>query len=206
MAVQQWLKRAPSRIAASFLLAVNAIAAQAAPPAQYPNAADSDPIKLGWMLGSPPPADRILRFEDGSYFRFPAMRWSVAHFRELMPTVNISRGLQPAAVLPQALRDDIDPLEFRRLDSGEKMSWSESLSANYTDGIVVLHKGRLIYERYFGALRQTASMAPCLSPSPSWEHWHPCLSRRGNWTPAAKSLTMCRNSPLRPSAARPCAR
>lgn len=153
MAVQQWLKRASGLIATSVLLAVNAVAAQASPPAQYPNAADSDPIKLGWMQGSPPPADRILRFEDGSYFRFPAMRWSVSHFRELMPTVNISRGLQPAAVLPQALREDIDPLEFKRLDSGEKMSWLESLSANYTDGIVVLHKGQVVYERYFGALQ-----------------------------------------------------
>lgn len=153
MAVQQWLKRASGLITTSVLLAVNAVAAQASPPAQYPNAAVSDPIKLGWMQGSPPPADRILRFEDGSYFRFPAMRWSVSHFRELMPTVNISRGLQPAAVLPQALRDDIDALEFKRLDSGEKMSWLESLSANYTDGIVVLHKGQMVYERYFGALQ-----------------------------------------------------
>ena len=32
------------------------------------------------------------------------------------------------------------------------MSWAESLDANYTDGIVVLHRGRIVYERYFGAL------------------------------------------------------
>ena len=33
------------------------------------------------------------------------------------------------------------------------MTWAQSLGANYTDGIVVLHKGRIVYERYFGALR-----------------------------------------------------
>ena len=32
------------------------------------------------------------------------------------------------------------------------MTWAESLDANYTDGIVVLHRGRIVYERYFGAL------------------------------------------------------
>ena len=64
----------------------------AATQTAYPDAAASDPAKLGWMVGSPPPPDRILRFDDGSYFRFPAMRWSVVHFRELMPTVNVSRA------------------------------------------------------------------------------------------------------------------
>ncbi|WP_021027401.1 serine hydrolase [Comamonas sp. B-9] len=153
MAAPQWLNRRPGLIAASLLLALSAAAAPASPSPPYPDAADSDPIKLGWMQGSPPPADRILRFDDGSYFQFPAMRWSVSHFRELMPTVNISRGLRPAAPLPRALRSDIDDVEFKRLDTGETMRWRDSLAANYTDGIVVLHKGRIVYERYAGALQ-----------------------------------------------------
>ena len=32
------------------------------------------------------------------------------------------------------------------------MTWAQSLEANYTDGIVVLHRGRIVYERYSGAL------------------------------------------------------
>ena len=32
------------------------------------------------------------------------------------------------------------------------MTWADSLVANYTDGIVILHRGRIVYERYFGAL------------------------------------------------------
>ena len=32
------------------------------------------------------------------------------------------------------------------------MTWAQSLDANYTDGILVLHRGRIVYERYFGAL------------------------------------------------------
>lgn len=54
---------------------------------KFPDAVASDPAVLGWMKGAPPTADKIIRFEDGSYFKFPQMRWSVSNFRQLMPTV-----------------------------------------------------------------------------------------------------------------------
>lgn len=141
-------------VAASLALALasGTTAASSDRPDTYPDARASDPAKLGWMVGSPPPPDRIVRFEDGSYWRFPALRWSVSNFRQLMPTVNVSRGLGPVAVLPTALRDDIDSLTFTPLGAQRTMTWRESLDANYTDGIVVLHRGRIVYERYFGVL------------------------------------------------------
>jgi CubicO group peptidase (beta-lactamase class C family) len=129
------------------------LSAQASDAARFPNAIESDPAALGWMVGSPPPSDRIVRFEDGSYWRFPQMRWSVSNFRQLMPTVNVSRGLGAPSELKRALRDDIDALTFLPLESDQRMTWRESLLANYTDGIIVLHKGRVVYERYFGVLR-----------------------------------------------------
>jgi CubicO group peptidase (beta-lactamase class C family) len=108
---------------------------------------------MGWMVGSPPPADRILRFEDGSYFRFPQMRWSVANFRQLMPTVNVSRGLGQSSLLERQPSNEIDALTFVPLGGGEPMTWQQSLQANYTDGIIILHRGKLVYERYFGVLK-----------------------------------------------------
>jgi hypothetical protein len=125
----------------------------AAAASSFPDAVESDPARLGWMVGSPPPADRILRFDDGSYFRFPQMRWSVANFRQLMPTVNVSRGTGAPGKLRRALRDDIDDVTFTPLGSDRRMTWQESLAANYTDGIIVLHRGRVVYERYFGVLK-----------------------------------------------------
>lgn len=112
----------------------------------------SDPRTLGWMIGSPPPPDRILRFEDGSYFRFPAMRWSVCNFRQLMPTVNVSRGSGAPSPLPRALRDDLDDVAFVPLGGQAPITWKAALLANYTDGVLVLHRGRIVYERYFGVL------------------------------------------------------
>lgn len=119
----------------------------------FPDAIESDPAKLGWMVGSPPRPDRIVRFDDGSYFRFPAMRWSVSNFRQLMPTVNVSRGIGAPETFKRTLRNDIDDVTFTSLGSDRSMTWRDSLLANYTDGIIVLHKGRIVYERYFGVLR-----------------------------------------------------
>jgi CubicO group peptidase (beta-lactamase class C family) len=137
---------------------VYAVLAFMAPSAAYssspiPDALESDPAKMNWMVGSPPPPERIIRFEDGSYFKFPQMRWSVAHFRELMPTTNVSRGIGAPNTLERSLQAGIDEVSFVPLGSDQSMTWRDSLLANYTDGIVVLHKGRVVYERFFGVLK-----------------------------------------------------
>lgn len=66
----------PVRTSAFFLLScLAASVACAGDKTSYPDASASDPAKMGWMIGAPPPPDRIVRFADGSYFQFPAMRW-----------------------------------------------------------------------------------------------------------------------------------
>lgn len=135
------------------LASLGLLTAARAPKRAFPDAVESDPARLGWMAGAPPPPDRVVRFDDGSYFRFPALRWSVSNFRQLMPTVNVSRGVGPPHELPRAPRDDLDGVTFTPLGADRPMTWRDSLLANYTDGIAVLHRGRLVYERYFGVLR-----------------------------------------------------
>lgn len=115
-------------------------------------AAQSDPGKLGWMVGSPPPADKIIRFTDADYFSFPKLRWTVCHFRQLMPTAGVSRGLGAPVPIERKIDDSIDAVTFTPLHGGKKMTWAQSLAANYTDGIVILHDGLLVYERYSGCL------------------------------------------------------
>ena len=151
------LQRLPA--ATCVLALASLLSAHAATPGAQPDAAASDPAQLGWMVGAPPPADRTVRFDDGSYFEFPAMRWSVSNFRQLMPTVNVSRGLGAPTALPRALRKDIDTLRFTPLGASQPMTWEDSLAASYTDGIVVLHRGRIVYERYFGVLRDDGQHA-----------------------------------------------
>jgi hypothetical protein len=127
----------------------------AAPPSSAPafaDAAATDPRRLGWMVGSPPPDHRLIRYQDGSFLRFPMWRWSFSHWRELVPTVNVARGRGAESALPRAEREDLDAVRFMPLGASVPMSWAESLAANYTDGIVVLCRGRIVYERYLGAL------------------------------------------------------
>ncbi|MFW0738975.1 serine hydrolase domain-containing protein [Flavobacterium sp. T12S277] len=119
---------------------------------KYPDAAQSDPVKMGWMKGSPPPDNKIPRFEDGSFFQFPALRWSVAHMRQFMPTVNVSRGLGEAIPLAENSNKDIDKIKFVPLGETKTMTWEESLQKVYADGVIVMHHGKIVYEKYFGAL------------------------------------------------------
>jgi CubicO group peptidase (beta-lactamase class C family) len=124
-----------------------------APTLELPlSAVESDPAVIGWMAGSPPPDDKLIRWSDMSFYRFPQLRWTFANFRQLVPTCNVSRGQNAIAALPRADRDDIDNITFVPLGRSESMTWAQSLQANYTDAIVVLHQGRIVYERYFGVM------------------------------------------------------
>lgn len=120
-----------------------------------PSAEQTDPVKLGWMVGSPPPPDKVVRFADGSGYKFPQTRWSFSNYRQLVPTTQVSRGTGNPVPLPRALRDDLDAVRFvpQGKTEAEAMTWGQAFNANYTDGVVVLHKGRIVYERYAGALR-----------------------------------------------------
>jgi len=127
--------------------------AQAQTPPSFPDAAASDPVKLGLMQGSPPAADKVVRWADGSAYKFPNTRWSFSNFRQMVPTSSVSRGNGAVSELPRVERADIDAVSFVPLGKDQPMSWAQSLAANYTDGIVVLHKGRIVYERYSGVLK-----------------------------------------------------
>lgn len=118
----------------------------------FARAADTDPAALGWMQGAPPPRELQVRFDDLSHFAFPRTRWAFAHMRRLVPSSRVWRGPGPASELPRAERDDIDAVSFTPMGAAQPMSWLASLDANYTDAIMVLHQGRIVYERYRGVM------------------------------------------------------
>ncbi len=110
----------------------------------------SDPAVMGWMVGAPPPREKLVAFDDDSWPRFPQQRWSFSHIRQLMPTQVVARGHGAIADLPRAERADIDAVTFQLLGRDVTMTWAQSLDANYTDSILILHRGRIVYERYLG--------------------------------------------------------
>jgi CubicO group peptidase (beta-lactamase class C family) len=140
------MKKAGFMLAVAMLVGSMAIAQ----PAPIMDAVASDPAKLGWMQGTPPAPDKIIGLENGGYRTFPMTRWSFSNWRQYVQSVPLRRGATPIHVFPRTERADIDAVSFIPLGRDKPMSWQDSLAANYTDGIVVLHKGRIVYERYFG--------------------------------------------------------
>ncbi|RWH91477.1 MAG: class C beta-lactamase-related serine hydrolase [Mesorhizobium sp.] len=129
----------------------------------------SDPRTLGWMQGSPPPADKRVTFESDRGLNFPEIRWSLSHMRELVPTVGVSRGdgARLSFGVPSAAdAAAVEALMFRDMD-GRERRFDEALIDTYADGIVVLHRGRLVFERYFGALEPHLPHA-CFSSTKSY--------------------------------------
>ena len=128
---------------------------QARPSQSSPlSAEDSDPRKMRWMMGAPPARDKIITQPDSVFFSFPKLRWSVCNLRQFLPTKVIQRDSQRVTVLPIVSEQDrvrfedrIDALTFPVMDSSEKLTWKESLGRNYTDGILILHRNKLIYEK-----------------------------------------------------------
>jgi CubicO group peptidase (beta-lactamase class C family) len=115
-----------------------------------PNAADSDPKKLGWMTGFPPPPEKAVTFADGAFRKFPELRWAWSNLRQLVPTINVWRGPGPASVLERD-EQDLGKVKAVTMD-GRSITFDEALALTYADGIVVLHRGRIVFERYFGVL------------------------------------------------------
>jgi CubicO group peptidase (beta-lactamase class C family) len=130
------------------------------------SARESDPVAMGWMQGFPPPLDRLITQPESDYFGFPKLRWSVCHLREFLPTEVISRGTgapMPLEYLSPVefadMRDEIDALTFMPMNGEAEVTWEESLYANYTDGMLILHEGRVVYERYLGCLEEDGKHA-----------------------------------------------
>lgn len=96
------------------------------------------------MQGFPPSADTQVSLAN--WRQPPFAQWGFQHVREIVPTADIPNDPDNVWKLPAAPRD----LSGLKIDGGAKgpislEAWNEASS---TDGLVILHKGRVIYERY----------------------------------------------------------
>ena len=113
-----------------------------------PDAIASDPAKLGWMQGFPPPPDKQVLWRNTDHWRFPKTRWAFSHYRELIPTIRVAGG--HGAALPRAIDEDLAQLRFTPLHSDTPITVEQGLLGTYADALLVVHKGRVILERWYG--------------------------------------------------------
>lgn len=146
-------------LCATLLATFGCVVQSSAQPSTFISAEDSDPARLGWMVGAPPPPEKLIMQPESDFFSFPKLRWTVCHIRELMPTKQVSRGIGAPVPLAYAVDSGIDAVSFMPMGGNKPMTWKQSLAANYTDGMLVLHKGRVVYEQYAGCLDEQGKHA-----------------------------------------------
>ncbi len=116
--------------------------------------------EMGIMQGSPP--KRLI--DMSKWDKGPDNRWAFQHISEIIPTGNISRGSGPVARLEHAPQD-ISGLGFKTPD-GKQMTVRKMLETTYTDGFIVLHEGRVVFEKYYnGMTPQTRHLLMSVSKS-----------------------------------------
>jgi CubicO group peptidase (beta-lactamase class C family) len=102
------------------------------------------------MQGSPPPPQArvtLANWQDPPY-----NRWAFSHVREIVPTQRISRGGGDVLPLPADPRPLGDVATVVR--DGSASTVGAVLDATYTDGVVVVHGGRTVFEQYAGETRR----------------------------------------------------
>ena len=107
----------------------------------------------------------------------PNLHWSFQHIADFLPTAPISRGLGPVALLPSApssIGEIVVPWT-RGSDQGQSQrTVGDVIASSMTDGWMVLHRGHVLAEEYFGSLSGdtphllmsvTKSMVGCVAGS-----------------------------------------
>ncbi|MFN4221594.1 MAG: serine hydrolase domain-containing protein, partial [Novosphingobium meiothermophilum] len=109
----------------------------------------SDPVRMGWMQGFPPSADKLLLAARADHMRFPMIRWSYSNMRQFVPSRRVAAAVG-AKPLARALRDDLGQVRFVPLGADAPVTLEQSLTDAFTDAIMVLHRGEVVFERWFG--------------------------------------------------------
>ena len=101
----------------------------------------------GLMQGFPPaPESRVTL---ANWRTPPFNQWAFHHVRELVPSADIANDPNGVRALPAA---PVDLSQVRVPDGGGAISFDAFLERTNTDALVVLHRGRLVYEHYANAM------------------------------------------------------
>jgi len=100
------------------------------------------------MTGFPPPPEGQVTLDN---WRLPPFNvWAFHNVRRLLPTGPIARGSGPVWHLE---RDEQDLGRLAFDNGGEPATVARMLQETHTDGLCVLHRGRIVFEHYGNGLQ-----------------------------------------------------
>ena len=97
------------------------------------------------MKGAPPPIEA--RINSNNWFELPFLRWGMMNRSMLAPTTDVFRGNQPAFLRKSAQEISLDCKVIGI--NGKPVSFEERLKELQTDGLIIIHAGKVIFEHYF---------------------------------------------------------
>lgn len=125
------------------LIAILVTAGAGAAAAQQPPAVDE------LMRGAPVPPERRVTLQN--FMQEPWSRWGFRHIRQLAPTAEIYAGSGPVSPL-ESQPVDLEQLLFD-VGGDEPLSLATWMEESRTDSFLVLHRGRIVYERYLHGMQ-----------------------------------------------------
>ncbi len=110
------------------------------------------------------PRPNMTRPAQIDWDRPPWNRWAFQNMREMLPTTEVWRGLGPVSAFGAR---GVDLSELAVTSSAGLPTTLESLlNETFTDGFLVIHRGDIIYERYFNDMTpRTLHIAQSVSKS-----------------------------------------
>jgi CubicO group peptidase (beta-lactamase class C family) len=105
------------------------------------------------MSGAPPfPPDSAVTLAN--WQDPPFNRWAFQHVRELIPSARIARRPGHSGLARQLRRNEQDLGSIAFSFDGRGLTVAEMLARTWTDGFLVLHRGRVVTEQYFNGMVQ----------------------------------------------------
>lgn len=86
------------------------------------------------------------------------LHWTFQHVADFLPTAVIGRGVGPVAELPAATEPaGLSEVPLNDKTNGRRTTVGAVMAATATDGWIVLHKGLLVTEQYYGGMTADTS-------------------------------------------------
>ncbi len=108
-----------------------------------------NPAELQLMYGFPPAQDKLVT--KANWLAGPFNRYAFLHTRKIFPSQPFDRSKGPVQKLLVELNGSLARIEAKG-PAGKPMLFDDFLKQASTDGFLVLHHGKIVYERYWNGM------------------------------------------------------